>query len=684
MDIGLKRAVVRITNSDCPEFGTGFVASEDGLIATCAHVVRDIGAEPNDKIEVFFHVAGQRRYAHVVPEYWRDPNAEDISILHLEGDLPEGIQPLPLGRSMGTTVHPFQTYGFSESIPANAILREGRILGTITINHQEVLQLSGQEIDEGFSGAPVWDQAKERVVGMISARAERSKETVFIIPVETLQVVCPTLIIAKIHRLPRQCETEFELVTAETFAGIADRGAAFYNGSEPTWQDIANDADSKRDLLPKILEAVARNRGQPAFLLITGEPGSGKSTLLRRIGLELYKRDEAVLFHHQGRDTLSLHLIREAYDSLRLPIYVLVDDIFRKQNVQGFLNDMGSTGLPLFVIATSRSNEQEETRANILRLTDTTEYELGALSLAEIDGLISKLSERDALAIYEANALGSLKKAMESESQLLALMARLVEGTDFETIIQKELKFLKDSKPEYLLYNAYTYICALYSVGVPTPISLLKRLVNAQNIYRDIINRDEVRGIIKSAQDKTVRARHEFVAEVVANRVWPEVEQLEEVYIDVLSKIDPGEAEERKTALLLFRSLLTHRFQTSALRIFHRMQSLFINDFLQVASEDNLLGGWARVFSSLGETAWQEKCYQLGLERFPDSSRVYHEYARYFDDMGRIDEAEIHYEIASQLESGDTSVANSYAAFLIDHKRFDEATNILEEALESL
>src|SRR5205823_206713 len=48
------------------------------------------------------------------------------------------------------------------------------------------------QITDGFSGAPVWDKVRQRVIGMI-AIATNIHGATFAIPTEILQSVCPEL-----------------------------------------------------------------------------------------------------------------------------------------------------------------------------------------------------------------------------------------------------------------------------------------------------------------------------------------------------------------------------------------------------------------------------------------------------------------------------------------------------------
>lgn len=94
MTIDLKAGIVRVLKPNGETSGTGFVVTDDGFIATRAHVVEAAEAGPGDTVRVAFHATGEEREARVEPTWWRDPNAEDVAILRLERPLPEGTTPL--------------------------------------------------------------------------------------------------------------------------------------------------------------------------------------------------------------------------------------------------------------------------------------------------------------------------------------------------------------------------------------------------------------------------------------------------------------------------------------------------------------------------------------------------------------------------------------------------------------
>src|SRR5258706_5570086 len=101
-------SILRVLKGDTV-VGAAFLVS-DRLVATCAHVVKSAGAEVGGKISLRLS-DGKNIDAVVEHDFWRDPNAEDISILRLLEPL-ENIQFIILGSSASTKGHSFSTFGF--------------------------------------------------------------------------------------------------------------------------------------------------------------------------------------------------------------------------------------------------------------------------------------------------------------------------------------------------------------------------------------------------------------------------------------------------------------------------------------------------------------------------------------------------------------------------------------------
>lgn len=198
MNLDLTDGIVRIVKPNGTTAGTGFVVTNYGLIATCAHVIEAAGVKPGGVVRLAFLATGEEREAVAVSAWWRASDAEDIAILRLQGNLPRSIHALPLGSPGRGKGHRFETFGFSSTNPNEGMWGSGEILGETAVQGVRMAQLSSGQVTTGFSGAPVWDRETWQVIGMVSTITRRDDfgrqaETVFAVSTEVLAQVCPQL-----------------------------------------------------------------------------------------------------------------------------------------------------------------------------------------------------------------------------------------------------------------------------------------------------------------------------------------------------------------------------------------------------------------------------------------------------------------------------------------------------------
>ncbi len=275
--------IVRILHQGGQTSGTGFVVSDDGLIVTCAHVIMATGAEPGDVIDLVLYATGEQRQAIVEREYWHDSDAEDIAFLRLQGALPKEVGRLPLGNSICVDGHLFSTYGFPDRDSLDGMRGSGKILGHKKRGALTVLQLWSEEVTLGFSGAPIWDDSVQIVVGMVSSTTtnkevriggqtitipsdpnERFTFTSFATPTEMLLMACSAL------QFSSECPYR-QLVA------FSEADAPFFFGREAFVESL-----------------VKHLHENPRFLAVFGPSGSGKSSLVQA-GLIPQLRKDAIL-----------------------------------------------------------------------------------------------------------------------------------------------------------------------------------------------------------------------------------------------------------------------------------------------------------------------------------------------------------------------------------------------------
>jgi hypothetical protein len=179
-----QNAIARIYRGD-QVAGAGFWVEGDYLI-TCAHVIRDVFGIPKTSpqacdanlfigrrvsIDLFGLSPRNKLFAEVIFYKWlkdKDSFKEDIAALRILDLPPNMIKPIKVLTDY--KIHdPYCIFGFPSG-HGTGILSMGQILtpdfGGLV--HIESTSAEGLAIEGGFSGAPVWNERSEVVVGMVA------------------------------------------------------------------------------------------------------------------------------------------------------------------------------------------------------------------------------------------------------------------------------------------------------------------------------------------------------------------------------------------------------------------------------------------------------------------------------------------------------------------------------------
>ncbi|MFE7268016.1 AAA family ATPase [Streptomyces sp. NPDC057592] len=242
--------------------GAGFLVSSD-VVCTCAHVVAEALGVPADveelagaAVDLEFPLLAGRPHARAVVVSWRR-GSQDVALLRLDGAV-DGARSVPLVDGSSVWGHAFRTFGYpagaDRGVWASGTLRAGQGAGWV----QMEVDGPGPRVSRGFSGAPVWDNAQDGVVGMTIA-AHLGESTAYLLPSAELvdeQVLRP--------RCPFLGLEAFTEDHADVFRG--------------------RDADTER------VYAAVRRR---TVTVVAGPSGCGKSSLVRAGVLPLLRHDGA-------------------------------------------------------------------------------------------------------------------------------------------------------------------------------------------------------------------------------------------------------------------------------------------------------------------------------------------------------------------------------------------------------
>ena len=152
----LVAGIIQVFNKDHNSTGTGFIVASDGLMVTCAHVVKD-----SNVVMVRFYGEEQYYPVKVIKTDYR--YYYDMALMRFDGPLPKRVKYLKLGSTHDVVGHTIYAYGFGSMV---SLWAKGEVLGILNDHDQNVLQIKSTEIRYGFSGGPIWDDHTQEVIGI--------------------------------------------------------------------------------------------------------------------------------------------------------------------------------------------------------------------------------------------------------------------------------------------------------------------------------------------------------------------------------------------------------------------------------------------------------------------------------------------------------------------------------------
>jgi WD40 repeat protein len=260
--IALNEAIARVRDAGGRVVGVGFLVGTREIL-TCAHVVDQALGNPDgqslppaDEVVVDFPLVAPGQMCSANVSVWHPAQADgtgDIAGLRLIGAPPQGVKAARLVIAADLWEHSFRTFGF----PArhdDGVWASGRLLGrqgTGWVQLEDVKE-TGFRVERGFSGAPVWDEQLQGVVGMAVAAETRDQVRAgYLTPSEALIRAWPELATQALPPCPYRGLFAFR-----------EQDAALFFGRE--------------DLTDRLVEELTRK----PLIAVVGPSGSGKSSLV--------------------------------------------------------------------------------------------------------------------------------------------------------------------------------------------------------------------------------------------------------------------------------------------------------------------------------------------------------------------------------------------------------------------
>ena len=199
MTTPLNSALVRIRTPSGTLVGTGFLVSGRHVL-TCAHVVTGTLGLPSDTpnppqadLHLDFPLLAPESTLTARVSHWQ-PTA-DVAVLELTADPPAESRPVRLVTAEDLWGHAFRAFGFpsgyDDGVWASGLLRGQTAAGWVQI---EDVKEPGYRVQPGFSGALVWDEQLNGMVGMaVAADTDRATKAAFMVPTQALIGAWPGL-----------------------------------------------------------------------------------------------------------------------------------------------------------------------------------------------------------------------------------------------------------------------------------------------------------------------------------------------------------------------------------------------------------------------------------------------------------------------------------------------------------
>ena len=358
-------------------------------------------------------------------------------------------------------------------------------------------------------------------------------------------------------RFPKVAESFYQ-VDPSYCTGSSDP-LSFFQGAEPSWNDIKNKVMPQRDAYWPLLEAMFPElvdpTAPPTVYLVTGAAGTGKTTLVHSVALNLSNDFKLPVLIHVPGTPLDARVLRPLVktDDPRRIVVVIRHAAEQVKELERFLNEARQQELPLTLILEERKNQWNIASSSLKSRLSVAEYELGALSEVEIQEILKALTAHNALGKLTDTPLDyqiQHFRTLAHKELLVALRELTTEGS-FDDIIRDEFEMI----PSQVAKEAYTYIAALGQLDMPIRYEVIVHLLKLRYDQLNTLVFQPTEGILisgevsgRSRHDLGFRlsTRHPVIASVIFAASAPDDQAKLDILNNLLAFLDPGHREDRR------------------------------------------------------------------------------------------------------------------------------------------
>lgn len=325
------------------------------------------------------------------------------------------------------------------------------------------------------------------------------------------------------------------------------KAADFFRGLEDGFSAIAANYDIRRRVINDMLVDLIGDQESPEvkFKLLRGVAGSGKTIALKRLAWEVAGDFDEPVFWLKSNGRLKPEVVRELNDMIGKRLYIFID------GAGGYLDDMRDTlrealskKIPLTIIGAERDTVWNTQSDDFDERWSTMAMTIDRLAIREIDKLLEKLREHNALGVLAPLTKEEQVEALkEADRHLLVALHEVTQGKRFEDIVVDECQTLQPFKARQL----YLDICTLNQFGAPARAGVVNRISAIPfSMYKEDFFAP-LQGVVLTQKnpysgDNEYKARHRRVAAWVFKGVFDDDASRVDQLVRIADALDIGYA----------------------------------------------------------------------------------------------------------------------------------------------
>ncbi len=437
----------------------------------------------------------------------------------------------------------------------------------------------------------------------------------------------------------------------------------FFEGLEATWKDILAGHDVVRDVQEPILRSAdewRENSDAMEMVLIQGRSGDGKSTVLRRVAVELVQQGYDVLWYRGCESLQSKELERLAEKVENLVI--CVDDVAKlmPEEIERTLRFLKGSSVHIFWVATVREDLWSAMNLPLQHVVNLHQVSVRRLSDGEIDRLLDRLGEHDALGTLKGlsrdRQIAKLKD--NADRQLLVALLEAKYNQRLGDYVRRNLNELEQKFGKGVADACYL-TCAVQRFGLEIPIAHFQEILGILSPHKDIFSKTE--GFLYPPSAMTghpgVHVRHSVIATVAFEQDSAAYERLER-FVEADLKLQKNGWNQ--TLGLCHNIRLQMR---SSLFDLNQVRQIFERSAEDERSQKYILNIWAILERDAGNLEKARELFKQGSMADPKHAPIWQAWAILERDAGNLEKARELFKQATIVNPNSQSYRSSWSTF---------------------